>query len=71
MPVFKIQRHASYTICVNSTLLIPEPYKCFKKNLILYTDETDLKELDKSLDTTEARSLVFLSRPEHQNELCR
>lgn len=25
---------------------IPEPYKCVKKNLILYISETDLRELD-------------------------
>lgn len=44
--VFKIQRNASYVICINSTFFVPEPYKCFKKNLVLCVRETDVKELD-------------------------
>lgn len=58
--LFKTQRKASYTICVNSVFIffVPEPHECFKKNLFLYVGERDLRVLD-NLWTNEARSLLL------------
>lgn len=58
--LFKTQRKASYTICVNSAFIffVPEPHECFKKNLTLCVGERGLKVLD-NLWTNEARSLLF------------